>query len=422
MLTCRPHRHRRHRRRAADGAIGVDCRTVRSARPAACRPPLDEARSACERRYRDDRSRAYQRAHLRSLSSITSATDACSAGRPGRSCRSSASQSSFPELKLHSYEQFPLHGGREVTVTGCASHRRRVSRGVGTDGRESGLRLGRSDRAPDAADASRPVVGGDLARRAHRRQRWRRRLRFRAAPPHRGTRRPRPAHRSAAATTCSAASSGRIASPAAAATTRWSAAPESTPTTPAREGRRRRSQRQRELVRRGSRSDRPRVTARPGHSCEAVRRPRSEELGPVLNGVPDRDRRGLAEPADRGHRHRLEPFVDLAARHRRAAVLELLGDVVEGAVADPARSALLARLLGEEPHRLARAGGAGSTRPGRPGRRRSRRRSPTPRAPRASAARRARRAAGSRSRRRRARSRPARRSGRRRSRRAGFGA
>jgi hypothetical protein len=34
-------------------------------------------------------------------------------------------------------------------------------------------------------------------------------------------------------------------------------------------------------------------------------------------------------------------------------VLELLTDVVEGTVADPAGGALLARLLGEEPHRLA---------------------------------------------------------------------
>ena len=51
-------------------------------------------------------------------------------------------------------------------------------------------------------------------------------------------------------------------------------------------------------------------------------------------------------------RHRLEPLVDLVPRHRRAPVLELLGDVVERPVADPARSALLARLLGEEAHRL----------------------------------------------------------------------
>ena len=62
--------------------------------------------------------------------------------------------------------------------------------------------------------------------------------------------------------------------------------------------------------------------------------------------------RRLAEPADRGLLHRQQPLVHLLARHRRAVVLELLREVVERAVADPARRALLARLLGEEAHRL----------------------------------------------------------------------
>ena len=62
--------------------------------------------------------------------------------------------------------------------------------------------------------------------------------------------------------------------------------------------------------------------------------------------------RRLAEPADRRLLHREKPLVHLLARHRRAVVLELLREVVERAVADPARRALLARLLGEEAHRL----------------------------------------------------------------------
>ena len=60
----------------------------------------------------------------------------------------------------------------------------------------------------------------------------------------------------------------------------------------------------------------------------------------------------MTEAADRGLGHRLEPLVHLLARHRRAAVLELLGHVVQRSVADPAGRALLARLLGEEAHRL----------------------------------------------------------------------
>ena len=80
---------------------------------------------------------------------------------------------------------------------------------------------------------------------------------------------------------------------------------------------------------------------------------RREQLGPPAHGVPHRDRRRLAEPADRRLLHRQQPLVDLLPRHRRAAVLELLAEVVERAVPDPARGALLARLLGEEAHRLA---------------------------------------------------------------------
>ncbi len=68
--------------------------------------------------------------------------------------------------------------------------------------------------------------------------------------------------------------------------------------------------------------------------------------------VSHRDRRGLAEAADRGLLHREQPLVDLLPRHRRAAVLELLAEMVERAISDPAGRALLAGLLGEEAHRL----------------------------------------------------------------------
>ena len=47
---------------------------------------------------------------------------------------------------------------------------------------------------------------------------------------------------------------------------------------------------------------------------------RRDQLGPVLEDAPHRERRGLAETADRGLRHRLEPLVDLRAGHRRAAL------------------------------------------------------------------------------------------------------
>ena len=79
---------------------------------------------------------------------------------------------------------------------------------------------------------------------------------------------------------------------------------------------------------------------------------RGEKLRPVLHRVPDRERRGLAEAADRGLLHREQPLVHLLAGHGRAAVLELLAEMVQGAVSDPAGRALLARLLGEEAHRL----------------------------------------------------------------------
>ena len=70
--------------------------------------------------------------------------------------------------------------------------------------------------------------------------------------------------------------------------------------------------------------------------------------GPVAADRAYRDRRSLAEPADRRLLERLEPGLQLLARERGAAG----GEVVEPARADPARRALLARLLGEEPHRL----------------------------------------------------------------------
>jgi hypothetical protein len=59
----------------------------------------------------------------------------------------------------------------------------------------------------------------------------------------------------------------------------------------------------------------------------------------------------LPEPAYRRLRHRVEPLLDLPTRHRRSHVFEFLDEVVHRAVADPAGSALLARLLGEERHR-----------------------------------------------------------------------
>ena len=71
-------------------------------------------------------------------------------------------------------------------------------------------------------------------------------------------------------------------------------------------------------------------------------RERGEELRPVPERSTDGKRRALAEPADRRRLHRLEPLVDLPARHLRLAVGEPLDDVRERAVPDPARGALLA--------------------------------------------------------------------------------
>src|SRR5574340_426657 len=78
-----------------------------------------------------------------------------------------------------------------------------------------------------------------------------------------------------------------------------------------------------------------------------------EELRPDAHRVSHRHRRRLPEPADGRLLHRLEPLVHLLPRHRGMPVLELPAEVVERAVPDPARRALLARLLGEEAHRLA---------------------------------------------------------------------
>src|SRR2546430_402250 len=72
------------------------------------------------------------------------------------------------------------------------------------------------------------------------------------------------------------------------------------------------------------------------------------QLRPVPQRRPHRDRRGLAEAADRRRRHRPEPLLETLRRHLDPA----LEEVVERAVPDPARRALLAGLLREEAHRL----------------------------------------------------------------------
>jgi hypothetical protein len=73
----------------------------------------------------------------------------------------------------------------------------------------------------------------------------------------------------------------------------------------------------------------------------------------VTLGVPERDRRRLAQAADRASLDRHEPLLELGARHRGFALLELGEHVLERARPDAARRALLTRLLGEEAHRLA---------------------------------------------------------------------
>src|SRR5206468_10530254 len=52
------------------------------------------------------------------------------------------------------------------------------------------------------------------------------------------------------------------------------------------------------------------------------------------------------------HTLSLHDALPISPRHHGFTVLELLEQMVERAVADPARRALLARLLGEEAHRL----------------------------------------------------------------------
>src|SRR4051812_6057211 len=79
---------------------------------------------------------------------------------------------------------------------------------------------------------------------------------------------------------------------------------------------------------------------------------RFEEIRPVAERISHREGRPLPKPADRGCRHRVEPLLRPLACHRRPAALELLDEMMHAAVSDPARRALLARLLGEEPHRL----------------------------------------------------------------------
>ena len=83
-------------------------------------------------------------------------------------------------------------------------------------------------------------------------------------------------------------------------------------------------------------------------SALSGRRLEGAQLRPVAQRAPDRDRRRLAKAADRGQRHRLQPFLALL----RANTAHRRRPKVERAVADPARGALLARLLGEEAHRL----------------------------------------------------------------------
>src|SRR5207247_10106675 len=82
-------------------------------------------------------------------------------------------------------------------------------------------------------------------------------------------------------------------------------------------------------------------------------RKRSEELRPVAHRAAERGRGALAEAADRSLLHCHEPLLELPAGHGRAVVLELVQDVLEAARADAAGRTLLARLLGEEAHRLA---------------------------------------------------------------------
>jgi Ca2+-binding RTX toxin-like protein len=69
----------------------------------------------------------------------------------------------FPELKLNCYEQFPLHGGREVTVTGTSVVVPPRFRGGGPGGAEGDYGAGDPTAPPGAGGCVRALVGTSSA-------------------------------------------------------------------------------------------------------------------------------------------------------------------------------------------------------------------------------------------------------------------